>query len=194
MKKNFKKALAVFVLTIAVISVAGVFVNNFTKTEEAVQVVSEKVLVPGGQSVGIQMDVKGVLVVGLEEIETDDSVVSPGFTAGVQIGDMILSINGEDVYYAEDVSKIVNEVMSQSKACDLELRLLRKEEELTLKVKPVKDNSTGEYKIGIWVKEKIAGIGTLTFYDPENNVLQPSVMEYMKAERGPCWASAKESC
>ena len=52
MKKNFKKALAVFVLTIAVISVAGVFVNNFTKTEEAVQVVSEKVLVPGGQSVG----------------------------------------------------------------------------------------------------------------------------------------------
>lgn len=48
MKKNFKKALAVFVLTIAVISVAGVFVNNFTKTEEAVQVVSEKVLVPGG--------------------------------------------------------------------------------------------------------------------------------------------------
>ena len=170
MKKNFKKALAVFVLTIAVISVAGVFVNNFTKTEEAVQVVSEKVLVPGGQSVGIQMDVKGVLVVGLEEIETDDSVVSPGFTAGVQIGDMILSINGEDVYYAEDVSKIVNEVMSQSKACDLELRLLRKEEELTLKVKPVKDNSTGKYKIGIWVKEKIAGIGTLTFYDPENNV------------------------
>ena len=66
MKKNFKKALALFVLSITVISIAGVFVSHFEQTKEAVQVVSERVLVPGGQSVGIQMDVKGVLVVGLE--------------------------------------------------------------------------------------------------------------------------------
>ena len=47
MKKNFKKALALFVMTIAVISIAGVFVSHFEETKEAVQVVSERVLVPG---------------------------------------------------------------------------------------------------------------------------------------------------
>ena len=51
--------------------------DSLTESTQTVQVVSEKVLIPGGQSVGIKMDVKGVLVVGLEEIETEDSVVSP---------------------------------------------------------------------------------------------------------------------
>lgn len=170
MKKNFKKALALFVMTIAVISIAGVFISHFEETKEAVQVVSERVLVPGGQSVGIQMDVKGVLVVGLEEIETETSVVSPGYDAGVQIGDIILSVNDQNVYYAKDVAEAVNKSMSEGESFPLKLRILRKEEEHTLNVTPVKDNSTGEYKIGIWVKEKIAGIGTLTFYDPRSNV------------------------
>ena len=170
MKKNFKKALAVFVLTIAVISTAGIIISHFEQTKEAVQVVSERVLVPGGQSVGIQMDVKGVLVVGLEEIETETDIVSPGYAAGVQIGDIIISVNGQKVYYAEDVTEAVNKAMSEDVKRPLELKVLRKEEELTLNVAPVKDNETEEYKIGIWVKEKIAGIGTLTFYDPRTNV------------------------
>lgn len=170
MKKNFKKALALFVFTIAVISIAGVFISHLEQTREAVQVVSERVLVPGGQSVGIQMDVKGVLVVGLEEIETETSVVSPGYDSGVQIGDIILTVNGEKVYYAQDVSEAVSKAMSADTSKPLELKVLRKDEELNLKVMPVKDNTTGEYRIGIWVKEKIAGIGTLTFYDPRSNV------------------------
>ena len=170
MKKNFKKALALFVLTIAVISIAGFFVSHFDQTKEAVQVVSERILVPGGQSVGIQMDVKGVLVVGLEEIETETSVVSPGYDAGLQIGDIVLSVNDQNVYYAKDVAEAVNKSMSEGATFPLKLKILRKEEEHTLKVTPVKDNSTGEYKIGIWVKEKIAGIGTLAFYDPRSNV------------------------
>ena len=170
MKKNFKKALAVFVITIGIISCAGFVIDHFHQAKEAVQVVSERVLVPGGQSVGIQMDVKGVLVVGLEEIETDRGVISPGYDAGVQIGDMILSINGQNVYYAADVTEAVNKAMSENQYMPLKLQILRKEEEQSLKVYPVKDNETGEYKVGIWVKEKIAGIGTLTFYDPRTNV------------------------
>lgn len=57
----------------------------------SVPVVSEKVLVPGGQSVGVKMDVKGVLVVGLEEIEDEEgNRINPGLLSGLQIGDMIL--------------------------------------------------------------------------------------------------------
>ena len=49
------------------------------------------------------------------------------------------------------------------------MEVMRKEEKLTLTVRPVKDTLSDSYKIGLWVKEKIAGIGTLTFYDPRTN-------------------------
>ena len=168
MNKNVKKAALLLVITLTVIASAGFItgiVKDFTgQAKEAVQVVTERVLVPGGQSVGIRMNVKGVLVVGLEEIETDDSVVSPGFDAGLQIGDMILSINDIPVYYAKDVSEIVN---TEDK---LKLHIQRKDDESDVFIQPVKDIETGEYKIGVWVKEKIAGIGTLTFFDPQTNM------------------------
>ena len=84
MRKNIKKVFLIFCCTIGIIAVGGLTVDYLTQSAETVQVVSEKVLIPGGQSVGIKMDVKGVLVVGLEEIETEDSVVSPGYDAGIQ--------------------------------------------------------------------------------------------------------------
>ncbi len=171
MKKNWKKILGLFVLTIGVIGIGGAFVNHFAEISETVEVVSERVLIPGGQSVGIKMNVKGVLVVGLEEIETENAIVSPGYTAGLEIGDFITSINGTEVSYAKDVSEIVNRVKNDEENKTLHIKVIRKDEELTFDLKPVKDRSSGEYKIGLWVKEKIAGIGTLTFYDPKTNVI-----------------------
>ena len=52
----------------------------------------------------------------------------------------------------------------------MEIQVSRKDEILDFSVEPVTDRNTGTKKIGIWVKEKIAGIGTLSFYDPETNV------------------------
>lgn len=165
MKKNIRRSLLVFILTIAVIGGAGVILGQTDSTQEAVRVVSEKILIPGGQSVGIRMNVKGVLVVGLEEIETDNEIVNPGLDAGIQVGDMILSINGQEVYYADEVTQIVEKASGS-----LEIQVSRKDQILDFSVEPVTDRNTGTKKIGIWVKEKIAGIGTLSFYDPETNV------------------------
>ena len=170
MNRKIKSALIIFVFTLSIIGIAGFAAEYTDEAKEAVQVISERVLVPGGQSVGIRMNVKGVLVVGLEEIETEDSVVSPGYSAGLQIGDMILSINDEPVYYAKDVSEIVNKAELSQDSKPLKLKVLRKENELEVFIEPVLDRETGEKKIGVWVKEKIAGIGTLTFYDPQTNL------------------------
>ncbi len=170
MNNKWKKILALFVLTIGIIGAAGAVINHADEVRQTVEVVSERVLVPGGQSVGIKMNVKGVLVVGLEEIETKDAVVSPGYSAGLEIGDFITSINGTEVSYAKDVSEIVNRV-KESEDKSLKIKVLRKQQELSFELKPVKDVNSGEYKIGLWVKEKIAGIGTLTFYDPKTNVI-----------------------
>lgn len=170
MNNNRKKILGLFVLIICIIGGIGTVINHTDSVRQAVEVVSERVLIPGGQSVGIKMNVKGVLVVGLEEIETKDAVISPGYNAGLEIGDFITSINGTEVSYAKDVSEIVNRVKNE-KEKKIKIKVLRKQQEMDFELTPVKDINSGEYKIGLWVKEKIAGIGTLTFYDPKTNVI-----------------------
>ncbi len=168
MKERLIRSLSVFILTLAVVWFSGWIAdlqNNNSDSEQAINVVSEHILVPGGQSVGIRMNVRGVLVVGLEEIETERGIVSPGYLGGVQIGDIIISINETPVYYAADVEQIINGSKQEA-----ELSVQRKEKEITLHVKPVKSLEDGNYKLGIWVKEKIAGIGTLTFYDPQTDM------------------------
>lgn len=169
MTKNRKKIAILFVLTLSIIGVLGFIGNSMSQAKQAVEVVSERILIPGGQSVGIKMNVKGVLVVGLEEIETENSIVSPGYTAGLEIGDIITAINGEEVYYAKDVSQIVNAAKSKENA-SINVKVSRKDKNLSFDLIPVKEKNSGEYKIGLWVKEKIAGIGTMTFYDPKTNV------------------------
>ena len=159
------KCLMVFILCMAVLITAGFIEKHVGQSTTAVNVVEEKTLIPGGQSVGIKMDVKGVLIVGLEELETENDVVSPGYDAGLTIGDMILSVNGIEVSYPEDVEKILNQVQGT-----VELEILRKDKTMKVEVTPVKSYSDGTYRLGVWVKEKIAGIGTLTFYDPDNDV------------------------
>ena len=83
------------ILTIAVIG--QVFPQS--QSVGTVPMVTEKVLVPGGQSVGVKMDVRGVLVVGLEEItDNNGNKVNPGLLSGLQIGDMIIEIDGTEVF------------------------------------------------------------------------------------------------
>ncbi|QHI73752.1 SpoIVB peptidase [Aminipila terrae] len=160
------KCLWVFVLLVAVVTGISFVVKQ---TEEpapaAINVVSEKVLMPGGQSIGVKMDVKGVLIVGLQEIETvTGEVVNPGLLSGLQIGDTILEINGQKVYRASEVQTIVNKIRGE-----VLLKLQRKNDIIEITLTPVIAKSDNMYKLGIWVKDKTAGIGTLTYYDPQNN-------------------------
>ena len=88
--------------------------------EVSIKVLPETKVIPGGQSVGVMMDVKGVLVIGLEEIESvEGDVINPGLKAGLQIGDRILKIDGVSVDSAFDVQKILQ---STTDAVRLEIR------------------------------------------------------------------------
>ncbi len=164
MKRNVYKSFVVFLGVIAIIVIGSIVFANNEQAQETIEIVSEKTIIPGGQSVGIKMDVKGVLIVGLEEIETEEGIVNPGLEAGLQIGDIIVSINGQDVYYAYEVTNIVKESDGT-----MDITVSRGGNLLSYNIKAAKDYLSKEYKLGIWVKEKIAGIGTLTFYDPETN-------------------------
>lgn len=161
MKSAIKKGGLIFVGLLLTIIIIGQFTMNSDNTA-SVDVVSETVLIPGGHSVGVRMDVKGVLVVGLEEIETiDGKRVNPGILAGLQIGDTILEINGTKVYKADEVQALVNKIQG-----DVKLKVKRKNQKLTINLTPVVAKEDKLYKLGVWVKDKTAGIGTLTYYNP----------------------------
>ena len=145
------------------IIIAGQFAQDTADTAGS-EFVTERVLVAGGHSVGVQMDVKGVLIVGLEEINTlDGETINPGLESGLQIGDMILSVNGTKVYKAKEVEQLVNEIKDKVK-----LQIKRKNKVLNITLTPVVNGEDGLYKLGVWIKDKTAGIGTLTYYDPVN--------------------------
>ncbi|MDD4390175.1 MAG: SpoIVB peptidase [Eubacteriales bacterium] len=160
---NILKAGITFVCLVLLIAAIGFFALPEKIDEVSTPLISERTLIPGGNSVGVKMDVKGVLIVGLEEIKNEKKqFVNPGLEAGLEIGDTILEINGIKVYRAQEVINTVNEIRG-----DLKLKVKRKDRTINLKLTPVKSAYDGTYKLGVWVKDKTAGIGTLTFYNPE---------------------------
>lgn len=132
--------------------------------EIAVKVIPDCQVIPGGHSIGVKMNIKGVLVVGMEEIENADGQwINPSLEAGLQIGDIILAINGTNVKDSSHVQSLINNSIEEVK-----IRLKRKNEVLTFNVKPVFSKVDQQYRIGLWVRDKTAGVGTLTYYNVEN--------------------------
>jgi len=160
---------AAFILTIAVLWLSGYYKPDFmtegSKTVSTDIVTSDAdYVIPGGQSIGVSIDVEDVIITGLEEIETPEGVtVNPGLRAGLQIGDIIIAIDGVDVKTASDVHDIIENTQQKT----VTLKIGRRGELLHIDIDPVKSADDGVYRLGLWVKEKTAGIGTLTFYSPE---------------------------
>ena len=118
---------------------------------------------PGGISIGVKINNKGALVVGYSDISTHDGLSeSPGKIAGIELGDIIEEVNGENIETCSDL-------ISKVKTCrndELTVKILRGNSEITKKVPLIKEDN--EYKIGLWVRDSTAGIGTLTFYDKDS--------------------------
>lgn len=129
--------------------------------------VPEQVMVyPGGQPIGIKLNIKGVLVVALSDITTDKGkIASPSGNAGIQVGDSILKINKTEINSSEDVLGEVN----RSQGKKITLTIERKGQRMNKELVPIKNNADGDYKIGLWIRDSTAGVGTLTFYEPKTN-------------------------
>lgn len=127
-----------------------------------VNVVDHSYVVLCGMPFGIKMFTNGVVVVGLADIKTGTGVVNPASESGMKVGDIILSINGTSVAANTDVEKVVENCGGSP----LKFTVSRDDRKLSVTVSPVRADSDGEYKVGLWVRDSTAGIGTLTFYDP----------------------------
>ena len=121
-------------------------------------------LYAGGNSVGVRVSTDGVLAVGYSSLTMGEGEVeSPAQNGGIQIGDRLISVNGNKIKNSKDLSKKINE----SKSENVEILLERNGEEITKNINLSK-NGDGDYKIGLWVRDSTAGVGTLTFYDKES--------------------------
>ena len=129
-----------------------------------VNVLPKTKVIPGGHSVGVRLNTKGVLIVGLEEFESiHGKKCNPGLLAGLSVGDSILEINRIKVKDAEHVVSLISEARDN----EVLLKVKREGKEFETKIIPVKNKEDGEYRMGLWVRDKTAGVGTLTFYHPE---------------------------
>ena len=116
-------------------------------------------LVPVGHTVGIKLFARGVVVVKLSEGGT------PARAGGLQTGDVIVKCAGSAVTSSEQFKALLQE--SGGEATDLQVR--RDGDSVTLSVEP-SQNDQGVYGIGAWIRDSMAGIGTVTYYDPETGV------------------------
>ena len=122
-------------------------------------------LLVGGQVVGIQVSTKGVLVAGLSEVETADGVCTPAKSAGIRQGDIIIKANGKAVSKAADVIAAVEAAGGQP----VKLCIERENKKMELSVRPA-CSAEGQWLLGMWLRDGISGIGTITFQDPESGV------------------------
>ena len=114
-----------------------------------------KVLIPGGQAVGVAIRTQGVVVVGLSD--------GAGMQAGLRAGDVLLSVNGRPLESADILTETVDAAQGQP----LSIMLDRDGKQQTILARPAFDESSQRYRLGVWVRDSTAGVGTLTFYDPE---------------------------
>ncbi len=133
----------------------------FSVKNISVNVIPKTKVIPIGAAIGMKLYTDGVLVVGMSEIEGK----KPYENSGIQEGDRIIKIDKNEIDTTEDLMNIVNK--SNGKA--VSIQYIHDEETITTSITPVK-NQDNEYKLGLWVRDAAAGVGTLTFYEPESKM------------------------
>ncbi len=135
----------------------------FPIKETAVSVVDTPVVMVCGTPFGIKLYTEGVLIVGMSDVMTAAGGVNPAAVAGVCVGDTILAINGQSVTTNREVSRLIS-------ACEgrpVTLRLRRDGVEFEATFTPARAADEPGYRAGLWVRDSTAGVGILTFYDPD---------------------------
>jgi len=118
-------------------------------------------VVPLGTAFGIKLYTRGVVVVKTDEVATVAGIVNPAAEAGIRSGDVITAVDGRRVESNGDVSG----AFSASEGRELTLSIVRENEEMDVRLRAARSAIDGKYRVGIWVRDSSAGIGTLTFYD-----------------------------
>lgn len=129
-----------------------------------VTVASGRKVIPSGSPVGIKIYADGLLVINVSKVIDENGMeFSPAEEAGIKVGDRIMKVNGESVNFSEDLSRMINKAKGH-----INLEIKRDTKIINVDINPI-SVSGEEKKIGIWVRDSTAGVGTMTFFEPETN-------------------------
>ena len=131
--------------------------NLFPVKDVTVNVIPKTSVIPLGKAIGMKMYTEGVLVVGMTPIEGK----KPYENSGIETGDKIIEVNNQEINNTDELIACVN----SSKGETVEIKYISDTEEKVANIEPVK-TANNEYKLGLWVRDAAAGVGTLTFYEP----------------------------
>lgn len=134
-----------------------------------VNVIPELKVIPGGQTIGVKVKSDGIMVVGHHQVKTESGEsVSPAQSAGIRLGDLIKSANGEKLRDVSRMAKLVEQTGRTGGTLRLEIE--RGAEKFVKELKPVYDAEDRAWRLGLYIRDSAAGVGTLTFYAPEHGV------------------------
>ena len=162
--KTLKKILFLFILIFLYMFVLtrGYYPETIAVKGEEVKI-SDIQVIPLGEVAGIKLYTSGVLVVGTSSIEgADGQEYKPYENVDIQEGDAITSINNLIINNTEELIDAINLYEGQQ----ISVKYVRNNQEKECKITPVKDKQ-GTYKIGLWVRDSAAGVGTITFYSED---------------------------
>ena len=123
-----------------------------------------KMVVPVGKTVGIKLFSRGVMVVGLADVVTEQGEQSPARACGLRTGDIITHIDGKQVDSIEEVQSVLQSAGGDT----MEIQLTRGGRMVETQTAAVQCMKDGSYRLGAWIRDSMAGIGTVTYYDPDS--------------------------
>ena len=146
-------------------AVPGLVLSLLLALSPTAYALDAEALIPVGSTVGIRMDAGGVIVSGLSEVMTPEGARSPAGDAGIAAGDVITSLAGRET---ADAGAFLTAIRTMDGA-PVELTVLRDGKKLSFQISPAK-NTEGKYQLGLWLRDGVSGIGTVTFYDPVSGI------------------------
>lgn len=142
------------------VKLLGIPLKNYN-----VDVVDRPEVIPGGNAVGIKMNTRGALVVAVTDIiDINGNRSSPSRDVGIKVGDSIIEIDGKKIETSQEVVEILENIKDKK----VNFKILRNNDELDIKIKPVQSMQDNAFRIGVWVRDKTSGIGTMTYYDEDS--------------------------
>ena len=121
----------------------------------------ERQLIPVGKAVGIKLFADGVLVVSVSPVQGTEETRSPAKECGLKEGDILLTFNGEKIRSTEHLQAM----LAENGEAAAELTVQRDGKTLEVTASPVVCEDGG-IRLGAWIRDSMAGIGTVTYYDP----------------------------
>ncbi len=115
----------------------------------------------GGMTAGFMLSAEGTEIIGLSEVATGEGLRRPAEDAGLRVGDTIVAADGIRI---RSISEL-NAALERSGGEEITLTVKRRGETTETQVVPAKDKKSGKYKIGVLIRDTLAGIGTVTFID-----------------------------